>query len=224
MNVIGIALNELYRIFNILNNDKFDGCLPEPVITIQKGKSKSLGHFTLDKVWKNKKTIGENGEKNTEDVSEEDAAKYEINLNPEYFGNLTVPEIVGVLLHEMCHYRNKIEDIKDCNGNIHNKKFKTLADSVGLVVEKGKSVGWGYTSLSPELEEYINNIIQPNSVFEYFRTGIPKITKPRTKTLFKYTCPECGMNAKGKKDIQIKCGACDVLLEMEEVEEEETDN
>lgn len=55
MNVIGIALDELYRIFNILNKDKFDENLPEPVITIQKTKGITLGHFTVDKVWKDKK-------------------------------------------------------------------------------------------------------------------------------------------------------------------------
>ena len=57
MNVIGIALDELYRIFNILNKDKFDENLPEPVITIQKTKGTTLGHFTVDKVWKDKKVI-----------------------------------------------------------------------------------------------------------------------------------------------------------------------
>lgn len=35
MNVIGKALDELYRIFNIMNDDIFDSTLPEPVITLQ---------------------------------------------------------------------------------------------------------------------------------------------------------------------------------------------
>ena len=64
------------------------------------------------------------------------------------------------------------------------------------------------------------------NAFEYFRAGItvkPKIK--RKKTLFKYTCPECKQIAKGKKDIAIKCGNCDVVMEMEEVEDEdESDN
>ena len=54
MNVIGAALEELYRIFGILNRDKFNGELTEPVITIQKTRGRTLGHFTLAKVWKDK--------------------------------------------------------------------------------------------------------------------------------------------------------------------------
>ena len=50
MNVIGLALDELYRIFNIMNRDIFDDFLPEPVITLQPTKGRTLGHFTLDKV------------------------------------------------------------------------------------------------------------------------------------------------------------------------------
>lgn len=222
MNVIGIALDELYRIFNILNKDKFDENLPEPVITIQKTKGITLGHFTVDKVWKDKKVLETN-----ESTTEEPEAYYEINIDPRWFGNRSAEEIVETLLHEMVHYCNKVNEIKDCSGNVHNKKFKTLAEAVGLVVEKEKSVGWGYTSLSDELKEYIQTNIKPDeNAFEYFRAGItvkPKIK--RKKTLFKYTCPECKQIAKGKKDIAIKCGNCDVVMEMEEVEDDdESDN
>lgn len=81
--------------------------------------------------------------------------------------------------------------------------------------------------MSDELKEYIQTNIKPDeNAFEYFRAGItvkPKIK--RKKTLFKYTCPECKQIAKGKKDIAIKCGNCDVVMEMEEVEDEdENDN
>jgi hypothetical protein len=71
MNVIGMALEELYRIFNILNEDKFDGELPEPVITIQKTKGRTLGHFTVDRVW-----VDKNNEESEED------SYYEINVDP----------------------------------------------------------------------------------------------------------------------------------------------
>ena len=57
MNVIGNALNELYRIFVILNSDKFGDALPEPVITIYKTKGRTLGHFTVDKTWRDKNDI-----------------------------------------------------------------------------------------------------------------------------------------------------------------------
>lgn len=43
MNVIGLALDELYRIFNIMNRDIFDDFLPEPVITLQPTKGAYIG-------------------------------------------------------------------------------------------------------------------------------------------------------------------------------------
>lgn len=213
MNVIGTALEELYRIFGVLNHDKFDDALPEPVITIYKTRGRTLGHFTLDKTWKNKN-----------DAESDEDAYYEINIDPRWFCDRTPEEVVETLLHEMCHYANKMSDIKDCNGNIHNKKFKTLAESVGLIVEKGKSVGWGYTSLSDELKEYIQEEINPDAeAFEYFRACVNKdsgIKPPKKKKIFEYTCPDCGQTAKGKIDIAIKCGLCDVIMDMEDVEDD----
>lgn len=208
MNVVGVALEELYRIFNILNHDKFDNVLPTPVITIQKTGGKTLGHFTLDKVWKNK---------NSNEDSNEEKSYYEINIDPRWFCDRTADDVVETLLHEMVHYCNKVSEIKDCNGNVHNKKFKTLAEKVGLIVEKGKSVGWGYTSLSDELKTYIETKIKPDEVaFEYFRAAVVKPTKPKKKTLFKYTCPRCNQVVKGKRDAVIKCGKCDVVMEIED--------
>ena len=214
MNVIGTALEELYRIFSILNRDKFDDELPEPVITIQKTRGRTLGHFTLEKTWKNKN-----------DVESDEDAYYEINVDPRWFNQRSASDVAETLLHEMCHYCNKLSNIKDCNGNIHNKKFKSMAEKVGLVVEKGQSVGWGYTSMSEELKNYIEDVVQPDEdAFEYFRAGVNKDSKPktgRTKTMFKFTCPECGQVAKGKLDNVIKCGHCDVLMEMEDIESDD---
>lgn len=217
MNVIGVALEELYRIFDILNRDKFDGDLPEPVITIQKTKGNVLGHFTTYKAWVNKNNTNE--ESSATDEADE-TSYYEINIDPRWFNSRTPSEVVETLLHEMCHYCNKLSDIKDCNGNVHNKKFKSLAEDVGLIVEKGQSVGWGYTSLSDELKVYVGEVVKPDEkAFEYFRAGFikaPTTKKPRKKNLFKYTCPDCGQEVKGKKNITIKCGICDVVMDMED--------
>ena len=214
MNVIGMALEELYRIFNILNLHKFNGELAEPVITIQKTRGSTLGHFTLDRTWR---------DKNNEES--EETSYYEINVDPRWFNSRTPADVAETLLHEMCHYYNKMNDIKDCSGNVHNKKFKKSAENVGLVVEKGKSVGWGYTSMSDELKAYMDEVVKPNDkAFEYFRTAPIKLSGgggTRKKNVFKYTCPECGAEVKGKRDMTIKCGLCDVVMEMEDTESED---
>jgi predicted SprT family Zn-dependent metalloprotease len=216
MNVIGAALEELYRIFGILNRDKFNGELTEPVITIQKTRGRTLGHFTLDRTWR---------DKNNEES--EETSYYEINVDPRWFNSRTPADVAETLLHEMCHYHNKVNDIKDCSGNVHNKKFKASAEKVGLVVEKGKGVGYGYTSMSEALEAYMNEVVKPNEeAFEYFRSTPVKPSGGgggggRKKSIFKYTCPDCGAEVKGKRDMTIKCGICDVVMKMENVESED---
>lgn len=215
MNVIGMALEELYRIFNILNRDKFDGSLSEPVITIQKTKGRTLGHFTLDRTWR---------DKNNEES--EETSYYEINIDPRWFNSRTPADVAETLLHEMVHYYNKANDIKDCSGNIHNKKFKSAAEKVGLIVEKGKGVGYGYTSMSEALKAYVDEVVKPSEeAFEYFRSVPVKQSGGsgggRKKSVFKYTCPDCGAEVKGKRDMVIKCGLCDVVMKMEDVESED---
>ena len=215
MNVIGMALEELYRIFSILNEDKFDGELTEPVITIQKTKGNVLGHFTVDRTWKDK-----NDEEN------EETSYYEINIDPRWFNTRTPADVVETLLHEMVHYYNKVNDVKDCSGNVHNKKFKSSAEKVGLVVEKGKGVGYGYTSMSEALSAYVDEVVKPNeAAFEYFRSVPVKLSGGsgggRKKSTFKYTCPDCGAEVKGKRDMVIKCGLCDVEMKMEDEESAE---
>ena len=215
MNVIGAALEELYRIFGILNRDKFDGELSEPVITIQKTRGRTLGHFTLDRTWRDKN--------NEED---EETSYYEINVDPRWFNSRTPADVAETLLHEMCHYYNKMNDIKDCSGNVHNKKFKSSAEKVGLIVEKGKGVGYGYTSMSEALKAYMDEVVKPSeAAFEYFRTAPMKASGGsgggRKKSIFKYTCPDCGAEVKGKRDMTIKCGICDVVMKMEDEDAED---
>ena len=206
INIIGNVINELYRCFEILNTDYFEGKLPAPMITIQKQRPNNLGHFTLGKVWKSQK-----------EIDNDEISKYEININPVNL-NRPVEEIVHTLQHEMVHYINTVNGVKDCNGQIHNKKFKEAAEKVGLFCEKSKQYGWGFTHSTEEFKEYVSDKIKPNSeVFEYFRVpGIPKEKKPINKSTFKYICPECELVVKAKPDKHIKCADCDRLMEMEE--------
>jgi hypothetical protein len=201
-NFIGKALDELYRIFDILNKNYYENKLPYPMITIQKTKrSGNLGWFTLDKVWKNQIT---------------EDRRYEINICAEYL-NGEIYQIVDTLQHETVHYANKMSDIKDCNGQVHNKKFRNLAEQVGLIVEKSKKYGYGHTSCSDEFKVFIDEEIKPDmKAFEYFRNVPPKEKKVASeKKTFKYICPVCNAEVKAKKDKNIVCGECECQFEME---------
>ena len=211
MNIVGNMLKELYRLFDIINREKFNGELHTPVITIQRQKGNLLGHFTINKVWRNKDNIVDD---NAEVDDNDTTAQYEINLNPAHFYERTAAEITETLIHECCHYYNKIHNIEDGN---HNKKFKSIAERVGLVCERGQNVGYGYTSLSDELAEWVDEVCCPDeNVFKYYSASKTKESKPREKKTFKYTCPCCSLEVKGKKDIEIKCAKCNELMEMED--------
>jgi predicted SprT family Zn-dependent metalloprotease len=202
-NELSKTITELYRIFDALNERYFGKELEYPFITIQKSRANNLGHFTLSKIWKNEET----GD-----------SLYEININPVNL-NRSVVEISATLLHEMIHYYNKVNDIKDATNNVHNKKFKRAAEERDLIVTKGKSVGWGYTEPTDEFINWIKENVNPDEdCFKYFMSipQIEKEDKTTNKKIFKYTCPKCGMEAKAKPEMKLFCGFCKVELEMEE--------
>jgi len=209
-NFAGIALEEAYRWFEILNKKYYQNKLDYPVITIQKSpRGKTMGWFTIDRVWTPK-----------EEQNKDEKSKYEICLCGEFL-NDDIHEVIGILHHEMVHYANKVNNIKDCNNQIHNKQFKNLAESVNLIVEKSKKYGFGHTTCSPELIKFIDETIKPSeSCFEYFRNVPKKESKETKKTQFTYQCPECKEKIKAKADKIIICGNCsdidsDNIIEFE---------
>lgn len=204
-NYVGIALEELYRIFEMLNKKYFEGQLSYPMITIQAGKKSSLaGWFTLDKMWAAKD-------------KEKSEDKYEINICAERL-NASVEDIVETLQHEIVHYVNKLADIVDFHGKMHTKKFKVQAEKIGLVCHKDSKLGYALTERSPELTSFIQNIIKPNAEnFAYFRIfTLKKKAAERQKKSFKYTCEECKVEAKAKRDTRLICGQCNNEMVIEE--------
>ena len=219
VNIVGTAINELYRIYGMINEACFANSLPYPVITMYPTKGKMLGHFTKDKVWQNKDQIA------NPDTGEVENALYELNIDPRWFNDQDVFEIVHTLIHEMCHFANKLAGIEDCKGKSHTKDFKRTAESAGLIVTKQRGIGYGNTSLSDDLANFIESSVLPDEdVFKYFRAIVAEEKKkPKKKNLFEYTCPSCGMVAKAKQGAKIICGMCNVELEMEEIDEDMED-
>jgi len=42
--------------------------------------------------------------------------------------------------------------------------------------------------------------------------------KQKKKKKIKYTCPDCGLNAWGKPDLNLICGECESQLEINEID------
>ena len=128
----------LEKIYRQLNIDKFNGELEEPIITIM-STPRAYGHVTCGKVWKSK-----------------DSRRYELNIGAGTL-NRPIENVVSTLLHEMVHIYHLQNDIQDTSrGNTyHNKKFKEKAESVGLVIDYDKKIGFSVTSPSDALILYI---------------------------------------------------------------------
>lgn len=193
----------LEKIYRELNKDYFNGELEEVMLTIQ-STPRAYGHVTCGKVWKRK-----------------DEYTYELNIGA---GTLERPieQVVATMLHEMVHIYHLMNGIQDTSrGNTyHNKRFKEKAESVDLIIEHDKRIGWSITSPSEKLFEYVlskdwSEIVMNRQ--EGFRIPVgPKgpSTSPdndktrRPSSTRKYVCPNCGCSVRATKELSIICGEC----------------
>lgn len=218
---------ELNRLFDLFNERYYSGQLRKPVIAVQtnggRGRKRySMGWCTCDKVWK---------DHNTNDYY------YEITICSEYLYR-SVNEICATLLHEMVHLYCNEQDIKDTSrGNTyHNKRFKEIAESHGLIVSYDDKIGWSISELTPEAEALIEEKAN-KAAFVVTRerhtppkspvgsaeggedtTGEPEDgTEPEKpkQSLRKYVCPQCGCIIRASKEVNVICGDCKVLFEKE---------
>ena len=199
----------LNKIFDLLNDEFFEGTLSRPTITIQ-STPKAYGHFSLrDDAW-----ISKNGK------------THEINIGA---GTLARPieNVCATLLHEMCHYYNFVQGVKDCSrGNTyHNGRFRETAESHGLVVTHSDRYGWSHTEPADVLLDFVlfhglTDILINRNEFSGFAIGgtgthngtpVPTVTKKPSSTR-KYICPCCGMSVRATRTVNIGCLDCDVPM------------
>lgn len=116
-------------------------------------------------------------------------------------------EVAGTLLHEMVHFYNFLNNVKDCNsnGNYHNKHFRDAAVKHGLIVEKDATRGWALTSPSEEFAQFI--IKCGFKDIKIKRNSILPEKKAKSSTR-KYVCPVCGDSARATKDVAFACCKC----------------
>ena len=187
------AVKTLEELFDTFNAHLFDGKLEKPVITILPDTSnRSYGWCTTQKIWKSS-----------------DEVFYEINICAEHL-NRGIKEICGTLIHEMVHLDNIYNGVKDtgANGRYHNKKFKETAEAHGLVIEKQGNIGWSKTSLSEELEKWIDENVAIKG-FDLARAPKKKADRSTAKSKYKYyMCPCCGVKFYSIYEIRATCDEC----------------
>lgn len=211
-----LTIKELQRIFKFFNDRLFDGTLQQPVILVQtNGKHKhALGWCTTKKVWSDRKN---------------ENSFYEITMCAEYL-NRSIEQLVATLIHEMVHLYNLQNEIKDVSrgGTYHNKKFKEIAESKGLIISYDKRIGWSLTQLQDSTKAMIQELKPAKDLFNLARTSPfvrtdndgededGEVTEKPKSSMRKYVCPDCGTIIRATKDVNVLCGDCKIPFELEE--------
>ena len=198
----------LNKVFDMLNTKFFENALSRPTITIQ-STPRAYGHFSLrEDTWLSK--LG---------------ATHELNLGA---GTLARPieNVAATLLHEMVHLYCYENDIKDTSRGFtyHNKRFKTAAESHGLIVDHHDKYGWSITSPSDALLDFVletgltdilifrneYNGISISGTGTHSSSGTPIL--PKKSSSRKYICPCCRNSVRATKVVNIACLDCQIPM------------
>jgi hypothetical protein len=209
------AIDELQRMYKLLNKKYFNNELEKVIITIQADhKGAMRGWISAGKVWSTK---------NKEYYRE-------INICAECL-NRDTSEVIEILLHEMCHLWNMQNDIQDTSrsGTYHNKLFMSTAERSGLSVDFSKQYGYAHTKPKAELKEIVEKHCRAGCFklnrASFYRDGkTPKntagtgeggkeqVTSRAKQNMKKFVCPVCGLIIRAGRDItgKVLCIACNV--------------
>lgn len=191
------------KAFNELNKQFFNSELPKVVITFEAGYKKgAYGWITSAKDW----TQGKDD-------------RYHINISSDFLDRPII-KLASTLLHEMCHLYALVNDIQDTSrsGIYHNKRFKHIAETHGLVCEEADKIGWSVTSIRPDLVEMVLDIVSINSIRIYQKRPTDKggkSTSNSKQSSRKYICPCCGLIVRATKECRISCIDCNQEMELE---------
>jgi rubrerythrin len=202
-----LQISEIVRkteeMFDLFNEHFYEGELSRPAITVSPdGGRGAYGWCSINEIWN------------------ASGAKYrEINLCAEYLDR-PIFELAATLLHEMAHLYNLVHGIQDVsnNGYYHNQKFKATAETHGLHIEKHAKYGWTVTTLAPEAEAWIREILGEDKI-NASRLPVEGTTKGGSKKSInrsiKYVCPCCGTIIRATREVNVICGDCGEAFERE---------
>lgn len=129
-----------------------------------------------------------------------------------------INEPYETIAHELAHYLNAINGVKDSTINqYHNKKFKIQAEKLGLIVEKDKRRGYAYTKESEAFKEMLKEFEPNPTAFKIFQDKREAKTKGKSR-LIKFVCG-CGCIIRtarnNDKPLNAKCLYCETNFQEE---------
>jgi len=96
---------------------------------------------------------------------------------------------LGTLIHELAHATAQETGVRDTsnNGRYHNKRFKKIAEDLGITLEEAPTIGWSVTTLPAETAaKYRAGLDNLEKSLTTYRVGLvadaATPTKPRNKT------------------------------------------
>jgi hypothetical protein len=165
---------------------------PEQIcLTVQsKGRKQALGWFAPG-YWSKGANVSGKGK----NAKRDDKSVHEINLSAEHLRTCDVGELI---IHELAHAENEVLGIRDCANRVHNKKFKTMAERLGLkVLPRDSAVGFGFTELDEPAKKFLESISFKRDLFDAARIGGGGRKKGSVGSrLLKCECGECGYVAR----------------------------
>jgi hypothetical protein len=142
-----------------------------------------------------------------------------------------VEEVFATLLHESAHCIAHTRGIADTSrqGRYHNKRFKKVAEEVGLVIDHDQSIGWSVTRLPPSTgEAYVDELAELAEALHVYRHADRHMIAGKRKdtNLKKAECacepPRVIRVAKPVFEAAaITCGACEHDFQIEEAGDED---
>ena len=198
-------------IYDYFNKEVFENSLPQCLIVIT-NKQNVAGHYSY-KRWK---SLNEN-------------QTHELALNPNYFMQRPLMEILQTMVHEMVHCW-QFEFGKPGKNGYHNKEWAKKMIEIGLTPsangqEGGKQIGFKMADYVFEggLFEEKAKVLLEEKIFKnlwYKGSGNHTVLtqedlaallkmeeKKKKKVKIKYSC-DCGNNVWGKEEMIIICGTC----------------
>ena len=199
-----IEYGALQKAFVHLNDELFDGKLPNVLITYQR-RAHSAGYFSPERFSHRGDNFGE----------------HELALNPDVFVGQTDGQICQTLVHEMVHLWQHVFG-KPSAGGYHDREWAEKMKAIGLQPSSTGKPGGKETG--PRMMDYPI----PGGPFErafekLAATGwkmnlesVQRLGPKSDNSKTKYTCPRCRANVWGKNDLMIRCDACDLRFERED--------
>jgi predicted SprT family Zn-dependent metalloprotease len=201
-----IFYDNLQTTYDYFNEKLFENELPQAMITLQR----KTGVYGYHK--KNAFTNSKN-----ENINE-------IALNPDFFFNRSINEILSTLVHEqvhlLCDYRNYVS-----RKGHHSKQWCQLMKDIGLQAvscKNGEDCNDGgakmtHRILDGDLFDIACKKLLETITFDLTNIMEIKEKKEKKTTKFIYVCPECNEEVTCKRnDKKIICGDCSVEMQVAE--------